>query len=66
MVISKLKSVNIDPKQLKNITKYIEFFDPDNLNEMENVGKDMRSVDTRKASLETTKYKVLNGNIVFK
>ncbi|KRM75603.1 hypothetical protein FC48_GL000137 [Ligilactobacillus murinus DSM 20452 = NBRC 14221] len=97
MVMSKLKSVNIDPKQLKNITKYIEtidkdddlfpiveeiahnpnafwlnienyieFFDPDNLNEMENVGKDMRSVDTRKASLETTKYKVLNGNIVFK
>lgn len=29
MVISKLKSVNIDPKQLKNITKYIETIDKD-------------------------------------
>lgn len=97
MVISKLRSVNVDPMRLRDITKYIEtidkdddlfpvvqeiannpnvfwleinkyikFFNPDNIREMENVGKDIQKASTRKADLEKTQYKVLDGNIVVK
>lgn len=97
MVISKLQSVNVDPKRLNDITKYIEtidkdddlfpivqeiannpnvfwleiknyinFFNPDSIQEMENVGKDIQKTSTRKADLENTQYKVLDGNIVIK
>ena len=97
MVMSKLQSVKVDPKRLKDITQYVEtidkdddlfpivkeiaanpnvfwleiknyikFFNPDNLQEMENVGKDIQKASTRKADLEKTRYRVLNGNIVIK
>lgn len=97
MVMSKLQSVKVDPKRLKDITQYVEtidkdddlfpivkeiaanpnvfwleiknyikFFNPDNLQEMENVGKDIQKASTRKADLEKTQYRVLNGNIVIK
>lgn len=33
---------------------------------MENVGKDIQKKSTRKADLENTQYKVLDGNIVIK
>ncbi len=97
MVMSKLQSVNVDPKLLKDITKYVEtidkdddlfpivqeiannpnvfwleiskyirFFNPDSIREMENVGKNIQKASTRKADLEKTQYKVLDGNIVIK
>ena len=97
MVMSKLQSVNVDPKLLKDITKYVEtidkdddlfpivqeiannpnvfwleidkyikFFNPDSIREMENVGKNIQKASTRKADLEKTKCKVLDGNIVIK
>ena len=97
MVMSKLQSVNVDPKLLKDITKYVEtidkdddlfpivqeiannpnvfwleiknyikFFNPDSIREMESVGKDIKKTSTRKADLEKTHYKVLDGNIVIK
>lgn len=97
MVISKLQSVNVDPKRLKDITKYVEtidrdddlfpivqeiannpnvfwlkiknyikFFNPDSIQEMESVGKDIKKASTRKADLDKTQYRVLNGNIVIK
>ena len=97
MVMSKLQSVNVDPKRLKDITqyvetidkddelfpivqeiannpnvfwleinKYIKFFNPDSIREMENVGKNIQKASTRKADLEKTQYKVLDGNIVVK
>lgn len=97
MVMSKLQSVNVDPKLLKDITKYVEtidkdddlfpivqeiannpnvfwleinkyikFFNPDSIREMENVGKNIQKASTRKADLEKTQYKVLDGNIVVK
>lgn len=97
MVISKLQSVNVDPKLLKDITKYVEtidkdddlfpivqeiannpnvfwleiskyirFFNPDSIQEMENIGKNIQKASTRKADLEKTQYKVLDGNIVIK
>lgn len=95
--MSKLQSVNVDPKLLKDITKYVEtidkdddlfpivqeiannpnvfwleiknyikFFNPDSIREMESVGKDIKKTSTRKADLEKTHYKVLDGNIVIK
>ena len=97
MVMSKLQSVNVDPKLLKDITKYVEtidkdddlfpivqeiannpnvfwleinkyikFFNPDSMREMENIGKNIQKASTRKADLEKTQYKVLDGNIVVK
>lgn len=97
MVMSKLQSVNVDPKLLKDITKYLEtidkdddlfpivqeiannpnvfwleiskyirFFNPDSIQEMENIGKNIQKASTRKADLEKTQYKVLDGNIVIK
>lgn len=97
MVMSKLQSVNVEPKRLKDITQYVEtidkdddlfpivqeiannpnvfwleiknyikFFNPDSIQEMENVGKDIQKASTRKADLENTQYKVLDGNIVIK
>lgn len=97
MVMSKLQSVNVDPKLLKDITKYVEtidkdddlfpivqeiannpnvfwleiskyirFFNPDSIREMENVGKNIQKASTRKADLKKTQYKVLDGNIVIK
>lgn len=97
MAMSKLQSVNVDPKLLKDITKYVEtidkdddlfpivqeiannpnvfwleiskyirFFNPDSIREMENVGKNIQKASTRKADLEKTQYKVLDGNIVIK
>lgn len=97
MVMSKLQSVNVDPKLLKDIIKYVEtidkdddlfpivqeiannpnvfwleiskyirFFNPDSIREMENVGKNIQKASTRKADLEKTQYKVLDGNIVIK
>lgn len=95
--MSKLQSVNVDPKQLKNITKYVEtidkdddlfpivqeiannpnvfwlkikdyikFFNPDSIQEMESVGKNIKKASTRKADLDKTQYRVLDGNIVIK
>ena len=97
MVMSKLKSVNVDPKRLRDITQYIEtidedndlfpvvqeiannpnvfwleiknyikFFNPDSIQEMENVGKDIQKVSTRKADLDKTEFKVLDGNLVIR
>lgn len=48
------------------INKYIKFFNPDSIREMENVGKNIQKASTRKADLEKTQYKVLDGNIVVK
>lgn len=48
------------------IKNYIKFFNPDSIQEMENVGKDIQKTSTRKADLEKTKYRVLDGNIVIK
>ena len=48
------------------IKNYIKFFNPDSIQEMENVGKDIQKTSTRKADLEKTKHRVLDGNIVIK
>lgn len=48
------------------IKNYIKFFNPDSIREMESVGKDIKKASTRKADLEKTQYKVLDGNIVIK
>ncbi|WPU43523.1 DEAD/DEAH box helicase family protein [Limosilactobacillus reuteri] len=47
-----------------NIKDYIEFFNPDQIKEMEQVGKNIKQSDQRKADLEQTKYRVLTGNLV--
>lgn len=47
-----------------NIKDYIEFFDPDQIKEMERVGKDIKQTDRRKADLNQTHYRVLTGNLV--
>ena len=47
-----------------NIKDYIEFFDPDQIKEMERVGKDIKQADQRKADLNQTHYRVLTGNLV--
>lgn len=95
MVLQKLKSVNVDPGQLKYIIQYIqtidkdddlfprvkeiagnadvfwmnikgniELFNPDQIKEMERVGKNIKRVDQRKADLNQTDYRVLTGNLV--
>lgn len=48
------------------IKNYIKIFNPDSIQEMENVGKDIQKVSTRKADLEKTQYRILDGNIVIK
>ena len=48
------------------IKNYIKFFNPDSIQEMENVGKDIKETSTRKADLGKTQYRVLDGNIVIK
>ena len=48
------------------IKNYIKFFNPDSIQEMENVGKDIQKISTRKADLEKTQYRILDGNIVIK
>lgn len=47
-----------------NIKDYIEFFDPDQIKEMEQVGKNIKQTDQRKADLNHTDYHVLTGNLV--
>lgn len=47
-----------------NIKDYIEFFNPEKIKEMEQIGKDIKQSDQRKADLEQTKYRVLTGNLV--
>lgn len=95
MVIQKLKSVNVEPNRLRDITQYIqtidkdddlfpivkeiagnpdtfwmnikdyiEFFDPDQIHEMERIGKDIKQSDQRKADPDKTEYTVLTGNLV--
>lgn len=48
------------------IKNYIKIFNPDSIQEMENVGKDIQKVSTRKADLGKTQYRILDGNIVIK
>ena len=48
------------------IKNYIKIFNPDSIQEMENVGKDIQKISTRKADLENTQYRILDGNIVIK
>ena len=47
-----------------NIKDYIEFFDPDQIHEMERIGKDIKQSDQRKADPDKTEYTVLTGNLV--
>lgn len=49
-----------------NISDYIEFFNPDNIQQAESVGKNIQKVDTRQADLENTKYSVLSANIIIR
>lgn len=49
-----------------NIKDYAEFFNPDIINEVESVGKNIKKSDTRQADLGKTQYKVIVGNLVIK